>query len=93
MTESTLEEKCNQLCVGGVLCQLTKGHDGYHSNWDFELNSAVKLIPHAESEDEAFERWWQASGKFWAGNDTDSYEERIARSAWDARARLSAGGK
>lgn len=46
---------CTHRCMGNAPCQLREGHDGYHTNWNFELNRAIGSESEAapESEDEA----------------------------------------
>jgi hypothetical protein len=51
--------------------------------------SPTKASLAPDSEDEAFERWWVSEG--YTSSARTDYE--LSRIAWNARARLSAGGK
>jgi hypothetical protein len=66
--------------------------DGFLSENDAwrDAYSRLPKKPAPESEDEAFERWWGAEGMV-ASEIRNSHGS--AKLAWDARARLSAGGK
>lgn len=53
-----------------------------------ETFSELYTVAAPESEDEAFERWWTATHPTYLHSVRDE-----AKAAWNARARLSAGGK
>lgn len=52
--------------------------------------SPTKAKPAPESEDEAFERWWN---EYTRPSGEMEHHKAKAKAAWNARARLSAGGK
>lgn len=100
MREPTLEENqplCSAVSPSGDwTCSLIKGHK-HQQHVAYESHEEGGYVlemwcddpkPAPESEDEAFERWWTATHPTYLYSVRDE-----AKKAWQARARLYAGGK